>query len=247
MKTSQVIKTLGKSDLKNIMRDDYISYLVFMLLGLGLLLRWGLPAALDALGSYFAADLSSYYSAIAVCSVLLLLPIISGAIAGFLHLDQKDNKIMSVLLVTPVAPGQYMLYNLMLPFFGSLLGTWLALLLAGMADLGLLSLFGLSLSAAPLAQLLAFAVACFAENKIQGFALMKGTIALWIAPIAAFYILPPWQYLLGIVPLYWPCRLYQVITEGKPILPTLLAGWLYCGILLYLLLRLFDRKVYQAD
>ncbi|UNC93016.1 hypothetical protein [Candidatus Contubernalis alkaliaceticus] len=247
MKTIQVIKILGKNDLKNIMRDDYISYLIFMPLGLGLLLRWGLPAVLDALGTYFASDLSSYYAVIAVCSVLLLLPIISGAIAGFLHLDQKDNKITSVLLLTPVSPRQYMLYNLLLPFFGSLLGTWLALLLANPADLGLLRLFVLSLSASPLAPLLAFAVACFAENKIQGFAMMKGTIALWIAPISAFYISPPWQYLLGIIPLYWPCRLYQVIAEGKPILPTFLAGWLYSGILLYLLLKLFDRKVYQAD
>lgn len=87
MKTTQVIKTLGKNDIKNIMRDDYISYLIFMPLGLGLLLRWGLPAVLETLGAYFASDLSLYYSVIATCSILLLLPIIFGAIAGFLHLD----------------------------------------------------------------------------------------------------------------------------------------------------------------
>lgn len=247
MKTSKVLQVLGKSDLKNIMRDDYISYLVYMPLGLGLLLRWGLPAVLDTLGTYFASDLSPYYSSIAVCSILLLLPIISGAVVGFLHLDQKDSKIASVLLVTPVSPRQYMLYNMLLPVFGSLLGTWLALLLASTAELNLLQKFVLSLSASPLAPLLAFAVACFAENKIQGFAMMKGTIALWIAPIAAFYISHPWHYLLGLVPLYWPCRLYQVIAAGEPMLLTFIVGWLYCGFLLYLLLRLFDRKVYQAN
>jgi len=247
MKTSHLIKTLGKNDLKNIMRDDYISYLIFIPIGLGLLLRWGLPAALSALDAYFESDLSSLYSVIATCLILLLLPILSGAITGFLHLDQKDNKIMSVLLVTPISPTQYMLYNLLLPFLGSLMGTWLALLVANPAELGLPGMFVLSLSASPLAPLLAYSVACFAENKIQGFAMMKGTIALWIAPIASFHISPPWQYFLGIVPLYWPCRLYQVMLEGGPILSTLIAGWSYSGILLVLLLKLFERRVYRAN
>lgn len=247
MRTLQVFKTMGKNDYKNVMRDDYISYLIFMPLALGLLLRLGLPAVLRTLGAYFATDVNHYYSVIASCFVLLLLPVIAGAIAGFLHLDQKDQKIMSVLLITPISPRQHILYSLLVPFVGSLMGTWLTLFIINPPELSLINIVILSLSASPLAPFLTFTVACFAENKIQGFAMMKGTIALWIAPIASFFISPPWQYLLGIVPLYWPCLLYQVIVEDGPIFPVFVTGWLYCGTLMYLLLRLFDRKVYQAN
>jgi fluoroquinolone transport system permease protein len=87
-------------------------------------------------------------------------------------------------------------------------------------------------------------LADFAENKVQGFALVKGLGAVLLAPVVAAFVDLPWQLLAGIVPSYWPLRAYW--SAASP--GTRLEFWLFLGVgfayhllLLVWLLRRFER------
>ena len=85
-------------------------------------------------------------------------------------------------------------------------------------------------------------LASFAENKVQGFALVKGVGAVLLAPVAAWFVDPPWQLLAGVVPSYWPLRAYWSAAEPGPAFWIYLAlGFAYHAALLLWLLRCFER------
>lgn len=194
-----------KNDLRIIWRDDLLSWMIGMPLGLGLLLRWGFPYVLQALGEYLGADLMAHYSMLSGFFILLIVPMVSGLIVGFLLLDQRDNRILTVLRVTPISTVTYLLYASIMPLISSLLITVISFYISGLGSLGRTVILTAALSQAPL---VAITMVSFAENKLQGFALVKASIVFWIPPIFAYFIRPDWEYLFGIIPLYWPCRIF---------------------------------------
>ena len=103
-----------------------------------------------------------------------------------------------------------------------------------------------ALTAAPLALLEALGLATFAENKVQGLALLKGCSVLMIVPIAAIFVPAPWQLVLGIAPTFWPAQLYRALDMGEPSWWIyLLAGLAYQALLLAALLQRFQRVMYR--
>jgi hypothetical protein len=98
----------------------------------------------------------------------------------------------------------------------------------------------------PLAPMVALGLATFAENKVQGLALLKGASVLMIVPIAAIFVPLPWQWALGIAPTFWPARLYWALGANAPSWWIyLLAGLVYQALLLAALLRRFERVMYR--
>jgi fluoroquinolone transport system permease protein len=192
------------------------------------------------------AGLRGLYPAIMSCALLLIAPIMSGAIIGFLLLDQRDDRTLIALQVTPLPLDVYLAYRLAAPILVSLIMTLVAFPIAGLAGMGMLRVALAAMAAAPLAPLTALALAVFAENKVQGLALMKAANILLIAPLAASFISPPWQWAFAIAPTFWPARLLLALQGGEPHAWLLLAGGLaYQGVLLMALLRRFRRVMYQ--
>jgi fluoroquinolone transport system permease protein len=150
------------------------------------------------------------------------------------------------LEVTPLPLGHYVLYRIAAPMLISLLITPLALLIAGVTQLPLWALLVATLSAVPLAPLTALLLASFANNKVQGLALMKGLSVFLVAPLLAHWTPQPWQSVFGLLPTYWPARLYSALLEQAPYawLP-LVAAFVLDGVLIWLLLRRFERVVHR--
>jgi fluoroquinolone transport system permease protein len=127
-----------------------------------------------------------------------------------------------------------------MPVLASVLLTVVAFEIAGIGTVGAGRILIAAVAAAPLAPLFALYLAGFANNKVQGFALTKSNGFLTIPPLVAWFIDAPYEYLCGIVPTYWPVKLYWQMTEG------VLNWWLFVGgiafqfVLVGLLVRRFQ-------
>jgi fluoroquinolone transport system permease protein len=246
MHTLQILKGLGPLDAKTVGRDSLLRGVIGLPLLIALLTRLVVPILAQQIGVATGFDVSAYQTPIMSAALLLIAPTICGLVIGFLLLDQRDDRTLAALQVTPLPPRAYLAYRLVTPLLLSIFMTVVAFPLAGLADAGIPAVLLAALTAAPLAALVALGLATFAENKVQGLALLKGCSVLLFAPIAAIFVPAPWQWALGVAPTFWPAQLYRALGAGEPgWWIYLLAGLAYQALLLAALLRHFERAMYR--
>jgi len=240
----RVLIALGPVDAKSISRDPLLRWLMLYPLLLAGLVRWGVPWLAGTLLTRFQFDLTPFYPLL-MSFVLVMTPMLAGLVIGFLLLDQQDDRTLTALQVTPLTLTGYLVYRLSLPLGLSLVITMVIFPLTGLAPLEVGPLFLAALSATPLAPFYALVLAAFAANKVQGFALTKALGVLLVAPLLAYFVSPPWQWLFGLVPLYWPAKFLWLLQAGQASpWPVLLLGLLYQGLVLLVLLRRFNRRLH---
>jgi len=115
--------------------------------------------------------------------------------------------------------------------------------LMNLMEVSYLKLLPIALVAALEAPIFALLLASLANNKVQGFAVMKGLGIFMLAPFAAWFIAEPWQWLLGVFPTYWPVKAFWTMLDGGPWLLYTAIGLLYHLIVLAALARWFNRKI----
>ncbi len=239
--TVRALRGLGPIDVKSVLRDGMLRWMALLPLGIALLMRWGVPAIQAHVAERYGFDLAPYH-VLFVSFLVLTAPAVNGMVIGFLLLDQRDDRTLPALQVTPLGLDGYLLYRLAMPVVLSVVMTIVAVPLTGLMQVGLAGLVVASLASAPLAPLFALLLASFASNKLQGFALTKAAGVLNWPPLLAFFLPLPWQWLAGILPTYWPAKLYWVLAGGEPYAPAYLAaGIVYDALLMALLLRRFHR------
>ena len=245
MKGTAVFKALGPIDLRNVGRDEMLRWMVLIPLLLALLVRYGWPIVVMQIQTRFQFDLSVYF-VLSMSYVVIGTPAIFGLVIGFLLLDERDEGSLIALQVTPLSLNNYLVYRLGLPVVLTILLLLISLPLAGVDSFTFGELFLLGLVAAPLAPLLAIFLAAFATNKVQGFALMKGSGILFIVPFAAYFIDGSWQWAPGLFPTYWPPKLYWMISAGESgIWWVALVGILVQLLWIVALSRRFNRVLHQ--
>lgn len=114
MKTLRVLQALGPIDTKSVSRDSLLRWMVFYPLLLAGLIRWGVPWLTVRLLMQFQFDLTPYYSLL-MSFVLLMTPMLTGMVIGFLLLDQRDDQTLTALQVTPLTLSGYLVYRISLP------------------------------------------------------------------------------------------------------------------------------------
>ena len=242
---TDVIRALGPIDVKSVRRDSMLRWLVGMPIALALLTRWGVPIVTSWLAERYAFDLRPYYPLV-MSLLLLMVPMLVGCVVGFLLLDQRDDRTLTALQVTPLTIGGYLLYRTAVPMVLSVAMMTMSIALAGLVTMGVIPALLAALQAAPLAPLYALFVGAFAANKVQGFALMKATGVLAWAPLLAYFVTSGWQVAFGIDPLYWPVKVFWMLEAGDPGTWVYnLVGLAYQSALVMLLLRRFKTVVYR--
>lgn len=243
-KAMQALKALGPIDARNVSRDPLLRWLVFYPLLIGGLIRWGAPLLAARLMAQFHFELIPYYPLL-MSFVLLMSPMLTGMVVGFLLLDQRDDQTLTALQVTPLTLNGYLAYRISVPTMLGLVTTLIIFPLAGLVEIEFGPLLLAGLSAAPLAPFYALMLATFAENKVQGFALAKALGVLLVPPVVAYFVSPPWQWIFGLVPLYWPAKSLWLLLAGETgYWFYLLVGLLYQFALLTILLRRFNRAMH---
>lgn len=247
MRAGALLRALGPIDLYSLLREPLLRWMVVLPLGVAALVRLGRPAVAAWLAQYgysldpYSILLGSFFVAFA--------PSLAGMVVGFLLLDERDNRTLTALLVTPLSIQGYLAYRIaILALLGALI-SGLAVLISGLARPPLWALALVALLAALSGPVLALFLAAFAENKVAGFALVKVVGGVNLVPIASYFLPPIWQFPAGLVPTYWPLRAYWVGAAGganSPVWWLLLAAGLGLNLLALLLLaRRFAAVVHR--
>jgi fluoroquinolone transport system permease protein len=241
MQTGKAIRALSVVDIKSIHRDPMLRWLVFYPVAFGLAVRWGTPWLTGWLKARFHFDLQPYFPLL--CSFLVfVMPMLAGAIIGFVMLDQRDDRSLTSILVTPLPLRTYVFCRLSIPAAFSFAVSLLIIMLSGLSTIPLWGIVLASLTGAGMAPVFCLFYAAYATNKVQGFALMKATGILFVPPVVAWFVSSGWQWLFGIIPVYWPAKVYWMINEGSKMfwLPMFI-GIAYQGFLINMFLSRFER------
>ncbi len=241
MKAIRAIRALGPVDARSIWRDELLPWFVMIPLIMGVGVRYLIPYAAGLIRQAADFDLAPYYPLL-LSLLVMTMPLMAGTLIGFLLLDQRDDRTLMALQVTPLGLDGYLVYRLALPLALSVLFTVVMIPLTGLAQIGSIELILVSLSAAPLAPIMSLFLVLFAENKVQGFALTKATGVIMVPAVVAYFVPGIWQWAFGAIPTFWPARFYWAMQDGDPsAVWILLAGWAYQSALLAFLLARFRR------
>jgi fluoroquinolone transport system permease protein len=241
-------RTLAGVDVLQVRRDPLLRWVIVVPLFLALATRAVLPPLLARLEARVGLPLVEYYDPIMGAALLLLVPMLVGMVTGFLLLDQRDDNTISAIRVTPLPLRDYVAFRLAAPTALSCVITLVALPLAGGGAPGPLPLLLASLAAAPAAPLYALVLAAFAANKVQGFALIKVVGAITTLPVFSLFMEGPAKLLPGVVPTWWPTRLYWALSgaDAGPAWLFAAGSAVYAAVLLLALWRRFMRRLLQA-
>lgn len=243
MNALQTLKALGPIDLRNVRRDPMLRWMPLFPLLMVVVLRWGMPLLAEQLMLRLQVDIAPYYPLI-VSAILLSVPMMFGAVVGFLLLDQRDEQTLTALQVSPLSLGHYLAYRCLVPMVIGLAGDLLLLACNGLVPLSPGGVLLASLSVAPLTPIFALFFACVARNKVQGFALMKVTGLISMPPLAAWFIQSGWEIAFGLFPTYWPLKLFWLLEAGQGQVGVFfLLGMAYQALILAGLLRWYKRAV----
>lgn len=230
MTAAQIFRALGPIDAKSIQRDSLLRWMIFFPLLLAAAARWLMPLILHWVSDLLNVDLMPYYPPLMGYALLVLTPFLAATVIGFLLLDQRDDGTLTALQVTPLSLNGYLVYRLTMPMVASVLATIIVMPLSGIVQLSFLQLLLVAVCAAPLAPLMALAVAVIAQNKVQGFAVIKASGIILLPPMIAYFVQGPWQLLFALVPTYWPAMAFWNVGE-----PSFYWFWMV-GILVQLLM-----------
>lgn len=234
------LRTLGLNDVKLVRRDSLLWWMMGIPIVYALVLRWGLPPLAEWLEPRF--DLMQYSFLIVSYILISVPPIIFGMVIGFLLLDERDDGTLMALRVTPMPFTLYILYRVAVPQVLSAVTTVVAVPLSGVVTVTPLPLVLAASLAATEAGLVTLLLGAYAQNKVQGFAIMKGFGGITVLPVVAYFMPEGWQLLAGVFPNYWPVKLFWMEDgAGVSFWIYLAVGAAYHAALFLVLLKKFQR------
>jgi fluoroquinolone transport system permease protein len=218
MNALRIVKSLGPIDATSVRRDPLLRWIVALPLLIALIVRFFLPVIIGRLENTLRFGFGDFYQAVAGYALLITAPVMCGMVIGFLLLDERDDRTLLALRVTPLPPGNYMAWRLSLPLLLSVTVSLAAFRLAGLSQPGIPELLACALATAPFAPLVALALAVFVRAE--------------------------WRPAFWIFPTYWPAKLLWTLqTGGGNAWRYLAMGLAYQSLLLFILLRRFNRLV----
>ena len=240
------IRSLSPIDLRNIRRDSMLRWMALMPFAFVLLFRYLVPWLRDGILAQFGWDVQPYYILLLSYGFVIGTPVLFGVVIGFLLLDERDDQTLTALQVTPMTLNSYLAYRVMLPMLLSVILTLIAYPLVQIIPMATGDLLLVALLSAPMAPLYTLFLAVTAKNKVQGFAVMKASGSLLVLPLIAYFVEAKWQIIFGIIPTYWPAKLYWLLEAGESgIWFYFIAGFIVQTVFIWLLMQRFNKVMHQ--
>lgn len=251
--TQKLLTGLLTNDARLIRRDGFLIMMAAVLAVIAIVLRYLLPWADTYLAeagllpnAYVANSLSAYYPVIVSYMTLFDGALITGAIFGFVLLDEKDGHTLQALMVTPVRLRSYVGYRVVLPSLLTAIVVPIQILVIDQAVVGGLSLVLFGIGAGLATPLIVLFYAIAAENKVQGFAMAKFVGLGGVLILIGFFVPEPWQWGLALFPPFLVHKAYWLALEGT-------AGWLILWgigvvwqiIVALAMIRLFEKRMHR--
>jgi len=234
-----MIKTVIKAEFRNIIRDRMYTFFMVYPIIMGTIGYFLIPYIEEQ-------DPGTIWGKVLAMFFIIITGYIFGALTAFTLLDDKDDSVLMSLKITPISVQAYVKVKLTVSFIFGFIATIAIIYGTGFiagASIGTVLL--IATLGALQAPGVALIVNSFAENKVEGFVIMKLSGLILILPVLAFFISGAIQNILGIAPGYWAARIIElelVPSEQGSALLTFLAGVSYNLILTWLLLKLYTKK-----
>ncbi len=244
---STVLGHLLRNDVRLIARDKMLATMSVVVLGMGIGMRYGLPALDTALASAgvmpsesSSLRFSDTFPAFAVFIALWQGANFPGIVFGFVLLGEKEDNTLEAMRVTPLSLRRYAGYRVAVSAVAAFVIIVYLGLSMGIAQLPLLQFLPFAAAASLAAPLSVLAYATFAENKIQGLAYTKFGGLAGLLILVGYFVPRPWQWLLGAFPPFLVAKGYWMALEGNSaaVWPLLLGVFLQVALIRLLLRRL---------
>jgi fluoroquinolone transport system permease protein len=255
--------SLLKYEAKTIIRDPMNIYMCVFPMVILILSAFVFPIILKSFGPGKGVALQ-------LTTLLLLIIILVfgafclSAMATFLLLENKDECTLNTIAVTPIGASGYIMFKMTYIYIMSVITTIIVLLgtkliaggqytIGGVSlfdNIGVIHIISFAVVSGLFVPALALFQGAFAKNKVEGFALIKGTGT--VALIPALLILEAFQgklqYILGVFPNFWAVK--GIMLELFPINNSanlsysmyLLIGTVYSILMLVIVYRFFLKK-----
>ncbi len=207
-------------ELKKWVRDPMMIFLLAYPVIIASVVRFGVPYAQEQ----FQLSVAPYNHVLAAV-LMLLTSAISGAVIGFSILDDRDDKILYAIDVSPVSFDIYMGFRFIMSFMLTYVGSVVALLIANLGGIPVYALLLVPVGIALFSFISAMFINFFASNKVEGFAMMKAGAMIIVFPIASLFFTDYKEFFFGFEPNFWAVKALSVA-----MLPTLefnLGFWTY--------------------
>lgn len=221
MTLARLVLTLGRNDVRLILRDRMLVMLLGMAALMGLAARFALPAldASLAAGGVLPSDtvelrFADTYPVWTVFIGLWQASLLPGTAFGFMLLDEQEDGTLIAMRVTPVPMARYVGYRVAQPALLALMFGLALPPLIGHAPIAAWQLIPIALGAsltAPLAMLL---LASFANDKVQGLAYTKFGGVAGLTILFGWFAPEPWQWGLGLFPPFLVAKSYWMAHAG---------------------------------
>ena len=234
-----MFKTILKAELKNITRDKmYMFFAIY-------------PVIFGALG-YFLVEWiqsefpQSIWDAITAMMLIIVTGYVFGALIAFTLLDDKDDKVLMSLKITPISVKQYVLVKILVGMVFGFIATLILLLATDfLPNSNFFVIIAVALLGAIQVPSVALIVNSFSDNKVEGFVIMKLSGMVILFPVIGFLVTGWVQYFLGIAPGYWAGRIVELelipSEEGSALL-VFFAGVAYNILATWLLMKLYTKR-----
>jgi len=207
-----MLTTFLTSEFKKWTRDPLMSFMLIYPALFALIGRYGLPAIAEASG-FVLANVAD----IAMVVLLLFTPPMFGAIVGFSILDDRDDRILDSIQVTPLSVHQYLSIRIILAILMSFAACMLMIWFTGLVEMNLTQMLMVSFLMALGSPIIGVLINAVASNKIEGFAVMKGSGMISLFPLLGLFFYDIKEMIFGLAPGFWPAKMVGVIFRGEGI------------------------------
>ncbi|MDC0559164.1 hypothetical protein OAO42_02000 [Candidatus Izimaplasma bacterium] len=233
-----MIGTIIKAEFRNMFRDRMYAFFAVY------------PAIFGTMGYFLVKWFEDKYPGgvagpITAMMLIVVTGYVFGALIAFTLLDDKDDKVLMSLKITPINVKHYIYVKMAAGMIFGFVATLILLLATNfLPNANFFVLIGVALLGAIQVPSVTLIVNSFSDNKVEGFVVMKLSGMVLMFPVIGFLVAGWAQYLLGVAPGYWAGSLIEVelgVDTGSTVL-LFFAGIVYNLFATWLLMKFYTKR-----
>lgn len=227
-------------ELKKWLRDPMMIFLIAYPIILALIVRLGVPFTEDK----FHFSLAPYYHII-IAAVMLLTAAVTGGVIGFSILDDRDDKVLYAIDVSPVSFNTFMGIKFFMSFILTYISCIVAILIIDIGEIPLYALLLVTATISLFSSVSAMFVNFFATNKVEGFAMMKAGAMIIIFTIVSMFFTDYKEFFFGFEPNFWSVKALSVAMLPNVDFNLGFWGYYTVGLIYVIVLNILVYKIFK--